>query len=379
MLEQQQKYTFVRSMSSLSKREKWILLVPVSLLLPVFIWAGYWEWFQPADWKKILESGKVWQKTLPMIVPLGLFVIVQGGIQWVHRSSKLVIDDTGVFLEWPSYSVFAKWKFLQKRLAWADVKSARYVLSYRGVVFFSTTNSILWTIRLKDWKLSSVEPSQYAIKPAEIDLLGVFRELDIFEDASKDPGQFDLMKHPVTRSILLGICALLVYCFFDSIMQQEGWAFFNIDYLLPHVIFAALATIVLAWAASAANKRLPPPKGITAFLVVLASFSFLVTSYVAGIRINQFAGGPLISAEYHRDDRCENLIPVEKSLPVVEYTHKTKDYWCSREVDEFQTVKVRKGLFGHYQFDLSEQTQAIRTYKKNPTATNVPPASSKSH
>ena len=59
MLEQQQKYTFVRSMSSLSKREKWILLVPVSLLLPVFIWAGYWEWFQPADWKKILESGKV--------------------------------------------------------------------------------------------------------------------------------------------------------------------------------------------------------------------------------------------------------------------------------------------------------------------------------
>ena len=379
MLEQQQKYTFVRGMSSLSKREKWILLVPVLLLLPVFIWAGYWELFQPKDWKKILESSKVWQKTLPMILPLGLFVIVQGGIQWFHRSSKLVIDGTGVFLEWPSDFVFAKWKFLQKRLVWTDVKSASYMLSVRGVVLLSKTNSILWTIRLKDWKFSSVEPSQYAINPAEIDLLSVFRELDIFRDASKDPGQFDLMKHPVTRSILLGICALLVYCFFDVMIQQEGWAFFNIAYLLPHAIFAVLATIVLAWAASTANKRQLPPKGITAFLVVLASFSFLVTSYVAGIRINQFAGGPLISAEYHRDDSCENLIPVDKSLPVVEYTHKTKDYWCSRDIDEVQTVKVREGLFGHYQFDLSEQTQAIRGYKKEPIATNVPPANSKSH
>ncbi|BBB59297.1 hypothetical protein UNDKW_1024 [Undibacterium sp. KW1] len=147
-------------------------------------------------------------------------------------------------------------------------------------------------------------------------------------------------------------------------IQQEGWAFFNFDYLLPHVIFAALATLLLARVASMANKRQPPPKGITAFLLVLASFSFLVTSYVVGIRINQFAGGPLILAEYHRDDKCENLIPVHKSLPVVEYTHKTKDYWCSREVDEAQTVKVRKGLFGHYQFDLGEQTQAIRDYKK---------------
>ena len=364
MLEQQQRYTFIRSMSALSKREKLILFVPISIFLAIFIWVSYWGLFKPDDWKKILESSKVWQKTLPMIVPLGLFVIVQGGIQLVHRSSKLVIDGTGVFLAWPSDSVFAKWKFLQKRLAWADVKSARYMLSSRGLVLFSTTNSILWTIRLKDWKLTSVEPSQYAIKLAEIDLLGVFRELDIFEDASKDPGQFDLMKHPVTRSILLGICALLAYCFFDSMMQQEGWAFFNIDYLLPHVIFAALATIVLAWAASTGNKCEPPPKGITAFLVVLASFSFLVTSYVAGIRINQFAGGPLISAEYHRDVTCENLIPKDKSLPIVEYTRKTRDYWCSRDFDEAQTVKVRKGLFGLYQFDLGEQTWAIRDYKQ---------------
>ncbi|MFZ6743115.1 hypothetical protein ACO0LC_07830 [Undibacterium sp. JH2W] len=370
MQDQQQRYTFIHGKSALSMREKLILFVPVLLFVAIIIWMRYWELLKPEDFKKILVSGKAWQRTLPMILPLALIIFIQLGIQCAYRSMKLVVDGKGMFLEWSAGSVFAKWKLFEKRIEWADLKNATYLPRFEVVQLRSKTSWLPWAIRLKDWKIPGAELSQYAIKPARSDLLSVLRELGIFEAASEgeDPRlaamTFDLMKHPVTRNILMGVAALVVYCFADVMMQQEGWAFFNKDYLLPHIIIAALATLVLAWAVLTANKSEPPPKGIIAAMIVFASFSFVVTSYVAGIRINQFAGGPLISAEYHRDDSCENLIPVEKSLPVVEYTSKTKDYWCSIDAEDAVMVKVRKGLFGLYQFDLREQTKAIRSFKQ---------------
>ncbi|MFZ6872372.1 hypothetical protein ACO0LF_09930 [Undibacterium sp. Di27W] len=371
MQDHQQRYTFIRGKSALSTREKLILFVPTLLLVAVIIWMSYWELLKPEDLKKILLSDKAWQRTFPMLLPMVLIVFFQIAIQLAYRSTKLVIDSKEMFLEWPSDSVFAKWKFLEKRIAWADLKNATYLPSFGAVHLRSKTSSLPWGIRLKDWKTSGTdELSQYAIKPAGTDLLSVLREQGIFETASEgeDPRlaamTFDLMKHPVTRNILIGVAALVVYCFADVMMQQEGWAFFNKDYLLPHIIIAVVATLLLAWVALTSEKSKQAPKGIIAAMIVLSSFSFVVTSYVAGIRINQFAGGPLISAEYHRDDSCENLIPVEKSLPVVEYTRKTRDYWCSIDAEDVVTVKVRKGLFGLYQFDLREQTKAIRSFKQ---------------
>jgi len=302
---------------------------------------------------------------LPMIVVLFFLVFVQ----FAYRKTRLIVDAKGMFLEWPPGSVFAKFKFLEKRVSWTELQHATHLSSFEAVQLRSKGSSVPWGIRLRDWKIYSVDIPQDVPGDKKIDLLSVLREQGIFQTVAKDPRllalEFDLMKHPVTKKILILTGVLLVYCFVDVFMQHEGWAFFNKDYLLPHVVIAFIATAALSWTALKAEKHDQAPGGIMVVVLAIAGFSFLGASYVSGIRLNQLAGGPLISAEYHRDDSCENLIPVEKNLPVVEYTNMTKDYWCSIKADEVVFVKVRKGLFGLYQFDLREQTGAIRAYEQN--------------
>ena len=367
-MQAEQRYIFVRGKTSMSNRERLIVLTLVSFFLAVFFWMSYWELLKPEDIKKLLESSSnragLLSMFLPMIFPLFFLIFVQ----LTYRKTRLIVDSKGMFLEWPPGSVFAKFKFLEKRVSWTELEHATHLTSFETVQLRSKGSSVPWGIRLRDWKLYSVEIPQDALGDKKIDLLSVLREQGIFENVAKDPRllamEFDLMKHPVTRKILLLTGVLLAYCFVDVFMQHEGWAFFNKDYLLPHIAIAFIATAVLAWAALKTDKHEQAPIGIVVVVLAIAGFSFLVASYVSGIRLNQLVGGPLISAEYHRDDECEKLIPVDNNLPVVEYTSMTKDYWCSVKADEAVTVKVRKGLFGLYQFDLREQTKAIRDYKQ---------------
>lgn len=365
-MQDQQRYVFIHGKSGMSKREKLILLVLGLFFLAVLFWMTYWELLKPEDLKKVLGSTNIWQRILPMLLPFAVLVFGQGGMQWAYRSAKLVVDSKGMFLEWSADSVFARLKFLQKKIVWADLQNATHLPSFNVLQLRSKTNSSSWVIRLKDWTISNVEFSHDAVKFAEMDLLNVLRQQGIFETASKDVRllalEFDLMKHPLTRKILMGVGALLVYCFADTLIQHEGWAFFNKDYLMPHLVIASLATVVLFWVVLKAGKDGSLPMNISLTMVVIAGFSFLATSYVAGIRLNQLAGGPLVSAEYHRDDSCEKLIPVEKNLPIVEYTSKTRDYWCSIKAEDVIRVKVRQGLFGKFQFNLTEQTQTIHEF-----------------
>lgn len=367
-MQAEQRYIFVRGKTSMSNREKLIVLTLVSFFLAVFFWISYWELLKPEDIKKVLEPSSNRAGLLNMFLPMILTLLFLIFVQLTYRKTRLIVDNKGMFLEWPRGSVFAKFKFLEKRVAWTNLQHATHLSSFEAVQLRSKGSSLPWGIRLRDWKIYSVEIPQDALRDKKIDLLSVLREQGIFETVAKDPRllamEFDLMKHPVTRKILLVTGVLLAYCFVDVFTQHEGWAFFNEDYLLPHIAIAFAATAVLARAALKADKQDQAPIGITVVVLAIAGISFLVTSYVSGIRLNQLVGGPLISAEYHRDDKCEKLIPVENNLPVVEYTSMTKDYWCSVKADEVVMVKVRKGLFGLYQFDLREQTMAIRDYKQ---------------
>ena len=343
-------------------QSSWILLLLLSTLtMSLFaglFWLKYWDLVKLGDYKKISP-----QSLIPlMAIPLGF--VFHFAIQKFFRSARLIVDSSGVRLEQLPGQGSAIMKFLERKILWADVKSVTYLSSFGLIHLRSTPTMQPMSIRVKEWQLQKQDTTLHT-RNAEPDLIKLFRELEVFESFSKDnsfdAATFDLMKHPATRKLLLLMGGLVIYSFLDSMLQHEGYAFFKPG---PHELVAMSAAAIVAGLLLKARVRDYIPPGIIAALAMMCGVTFGIASYVGGVRINQLAGGPLLEARYHRDANCLKLLPEDKSLPVVGYTHMTKDYWCSRDVDEVQTVKVRKGLFNSYQFDLREQTKAIRDYKQ---------------
>ena len=367
MLDLRQSYIFTHGKKKTSRSEKVIVMTVLLAFFAINFWLFYWDLLNFADLlKKVKESPKFWQGFSPIFLPFCLLLLVQIGSTLVYRSTRLVVNDTGLFLEWPADSMFAKFSFLTKKINWVDLKNVTYLSGFEILQLRSKTGKLPWAIKLKTWTLSRDASSPVRTVDGKTDLLSILQQYEQFGGAPKDDNlaafHFDLMKHPATRKVLIMFAALVVYCFADSILQSEGWAFFNKDYLRPHLIIAACATALLAWVLYKAGESEHIPGRIIMTLVMLTGFSFATTSYVAGTRINQLVGSPLITANYHRDDSCEKLIPEDKNLPPVEYTKKTKAYWCSIAKEDVVKVQVRKGLFGKFQFDLREHTRAIREF-----------------
>jgi hypothetical protein len=340
----------------------WILLLLLSALtMSLFaglFWLKYWDLVKLGDYKKIAP-----QSLIPLAaLPLGF--AFHFAMQKFFRSARLIVDSSGVRLEQLPGQGPAIMKFLERKILWADVKSVTYLSSFELIHLRSTPTMQPMSIRVKEWQLQKPDITLNA-RNAEPDLIKLFRELEVFESFSKDnsfdAATFDLMKHPATKKLLLLNGGLVIYSFLDSMLQHEGYAFFKPG---PHELAAMSAAAIVAGLLLKARVRDYIPSGIVAGLAMMAAITFGVASYVGGVRINQLAGGPLLEAKYHRDEKCLKLLPEDKSLPVVEYTEMTTDYWCSRGIDEVQTVRVRKGLFNSYQFDLREQTKAIRDYKQ---------------
>ncbi|MDP1977404.1 hypothetical protein [Undibacterium sp.] len=333
-------------------------------ILAVIFWMVYWDLLKLADFKKLVSAQSFpWLHFIVFVV----MIVSNFAIHKFNRSARLYIDDSGVRLKLPPDSGLATLSFLERELLWSELKDATYMASFKIIQLRPNYAARPFSIRVQDWQLQNTNGNLTG-GDAESDVMKVFRELGIFEKFPKnsrlEASDFDLMKHPATKKVLLGMAGLVVYGFLDAMLQHEGYAFFNLEYCLPHIISGSSVTLILVYCLLKARSRDFIPSGIIGVLAVMGGIAFGIASYVAGIRINQLAGGPLLEATYHRDASCENLLPEDTSLPVVEYTHMTKDYWCSRSVDEVLVVKVRKGLFGLYQFDLREHTQAIQGYRQ---------------
>lgn len=339
-----------------------LLLLLATLSLGVFaglFWLKYWDLVKLGDFKKI---------PLLSLIPLAAFppgIALHFAIQKFFRSARLIVDNSGVRLEQSPGNGSAMLKFLERKILWTDLKSVTYLSSFELIHLRPKPSAQLMSIRVKEWQLEK-SGVRFQTRTAEPDLIRLFRELEVFETFSKDStldvANFDLMKHPVTKKLLMLMGFLVLYSLLDVMLQHEAYAFFRPG---PHEIAGSSVAAILAILLFKIQRRDDIPPGIIAAMVMMVGMIFGVASYVGGVRLNQLFGGPLLESRYHRDANCLKLLPEDKSLPPVEYTHMTKDYWCSRDLAEVQTVKVRKGLFGSYQFDLREQTEAIRAYKQN--------------
>ncbi|MFZ6872373.1 hypothetical protein ACO0LF_09935 [Undibacterium sp. Di27W] len=310
----------------------------------------------------ILKQAQVEEMSPRFLIFLVILVFHYANMKFL-RSARLIVDSSGVRLEQSHGSASAILKLFERKALWAELKNVSYISAFQIIHLRSKPMSQALSIRVKDWQLEKTGGTLHA-RDAELDLIKFFRELEVFESFPKnrnlDSASFDLSEHSATKNLLLVMGCLVAYSFIDVMLQHEGYAFFD---PVPHVTLGVFATIIVAYLLYKARIRDFIPSGIILILALMGGMTCGIASYVAGIRINQLAGGPLLEARYHRDTSCLNLLPEDKNLPVVEYGNIPVNYWCSKRVDEVLLIKVRKGLFGSYQFDLREQTQAIRDHK----------------
>lgn len=339
-------------------------------VLAAVAWLVRWELTDADSLRKVAASlgwGAVIQLVL-MVVAVALAVAMQLQL----RSARLVLDAVEIRLETPSAIGFMAMLAGHRRMEWKELKNVSQLTGFGAVQLRAAGQwTPPWAIRLNDWRLAEGPAgTQTADAPSgreQPDLLRVFHQLGLFEQykpsAEAVAMSFDLFAHPATRWVLGGYAAMGIYCVAERLLQEEAWAFFNRAYCVPHVVAGVLAACAVFLVLKFARIARGVPASVAQGLAVLALVLGGVTSYMAGIRVNQLAGGPLVQADYRRSADCANLLPADKRLPVVEYTSLSRAYWCS--IPETQTVKVRvrQGLFGLYQLNLSEHTQAIRQYR----------------
>ncbi|MFZ6743116.1 hypothetical protein ACO0LC_07835 [Undibacterium sp. JH2W] len=343
------------------------LLIFTLLLLVVtgpFIWLVYQGLLRPKDLLKIAS-----EISLPLFPTLACIAVIAFDLikAAFYRAAKLHIDESGVRLKLPPGSGLAIVNFLERELLWSDLKDASYMKRLQLIQLRPTYAASPLSIDVKDWQLQN-KNADLNSGNAEPDLLKVFRELAILEKFPKntqlEASDFDLLKHSATRMVLLAMAVLATYSFVDVLLQHEEYAFFNFSYFLPHIVSGLAVVVILVFLMIKASKPDVIPRSIVVGLALLSGVIFGFSSYIGGIRINQIAGGSLLEARYHRDANCMNLLPEDKDLPVVKYHQPSRAYWCSKRMDEALTVKVRKGWFGLYQFDLREHNEAIRSYQQ---------------
>jgi len=318
------------------------------LLFFVFAVAAYAIRWQ--DFGVILED-PVFLFAIVVIVAAPFLIPMQ------MRRSRIHVDAAGMrqCTAWPWFD-----EVDGRRVMWDHVRSITYAAD-TGMLMVRSSFGLPWAIRAKDWAVDS--------RPEDGDpphLVALLQDMGLME---RKPGtvtaaaQFDLMSDRRTRAIVLAGAAVGLYALFDRFVQTESWAFFDAMYVAPHVAAGFVLAMATALWLRRGGKGPILDRGLVAGLAIFSAMVTVPASYVAGIRLNQWFGGPLESHVYHRDAARMNLVPDEPELPVVEYTDMARGYWCRVPASQAVNVRVRRGAFGLYQLDLDAQTEAIRRFR----------------
>ncbi len=361
-------FIFIRTKSKFSYFEKITLATLALAFLALFIWLAQWEMLDMNKTKTAFSRVGYGNWIAPVLFMM--LALVQLAMQRIYRSARLILDQDGLRLEQTSTSALAHMFFFGRKILWSELGKVSYLPGFGVLQLRSKKTLPVWALSVKDWKIqnSAENLSSQLNTNSEPDLIRIFREKGILDAFPKDERlaavEFDLMAHPVTRKILCGMAVLLTYSVVDAFSQTESWALFNLAYCLPHLITGIIVTIASVFFLSFATMARPLPPAIIGALALLGGLLTGVTSYVGGVRINQAIGGPMLDAPYTRNAACDTLIPDNDKLPEIEYTDLAKSYWCSKDATDTIRVKVRKGLFGLYQVNLKEHTEAIRAFRE---------------
>ncbi len=352
--------SFVYRPQSWKSIERALGLTMLLLCVGFAVYLIRWEMISPEHLRSGLVS--LWRDDPWLFAQLCVPILAPFLVTAKMRRTRISIDARGMRMH-------AKLPILgdtvDRKIAWGDISTVSYEPS-RSILIFRTRRGLPWVVFAATWCRDSSRHSRIASNTPEPYLVTVVRRLGLMErkPVSNAIEEFDLMGDARTRLlVVLGAIAGL-YAVIDGKMNSESWAFFNFEYVLAHIIVAVLAAAGAAvWLLSRTHAQPALDVRIVAGIALFMALVAGPASYVAGVRVNQWVGGPLEEHEYYRDAACLNLVPKDPVLPVVEYTELARAYWCQVPATKAVPVLVRRGLFGLYQIDLRPQTEAIRAFR----------------
>jgi hypothetical protein len=285
------------------------------------------------------------------------------------ETAVLRVDDLGMQLRSGAPRLFANAFQRPWSVAWKEVAQV-VVMERMGMIQVRKRGftALPIVLRGRDWvpqdaSHDSRPPRDMRGSPLWKDLesRGFFR----LHGASKaQPVDFDLMQHPATRSMLVVMAVLAGYWLTENFTAREAWAEWNARYLAPHFAIAAAAAVLgFVWLRLGKGPTAVPAQ-VLMFMAVLLGATAGLASWSGLLRVNQFAGGPIVEEAYVRNKECDRLLPRKAGLPEIEYTELARGYWCQFGLDHVHYVRIRRGIGGLYQVDLSPHTRKIREFRR---------------
>jgi hypothetical protein len=345
MRESQGPVVLVYRPKKMNSLERSIALTLLLFVLAIAAYAIRWEDFGAIAKDPVFLTAVVVGLAGPAIIP------------WQMRRSRIHVDGLGMQQRssWPVAG-----EIVERKVAWDHVRSITYAAD-TGILVVRSAFGLPWAIRAKDWAIESRGDSGGGPH-----LVALLQDMGVMERKPAAPpaaAQFDLMSDRRTRLVVIAGAIVGFYALLDRFMQTESWAFFDAEYVAPHVVVGIVFAIATFRWLGKTSGRGALDRNLVIGLAIFAAMVATPASYVAGIRVNQGLGGELVAHDYHRAADCLNLVPVEPELPVIEYTDMARGYWCQVPQAKPVPVLVRRGLFGLYQVNLEAQTDAIRRFR----------------
>lgn len=258
--------------------------------------------------------------------------------------------------------------------SWNEISRISVIARFGTIYFYKYTSSRPLALCLIDWIPVDQKEAPPLPDLRATPLWATLQSIDIFRALlEKGPGEdngaasiitFDLAQHPATRIFITALILLFIGLIADGFLTSEAWAEWKFVYILPHILISCLIGIAVGGWLLTVKKPKKIPLSIVIALGWLAMMVGGVASWLGGIHVNQWLGGPLEAHAYTRNADCDTLLPKEPSLPPIEYTGQAKDYWCQFPLEKEHTVVLlRRGLGGLYTVDLSPHTKAIRKFR----------------
>lgn len=347
-----------------------LLFVLVAMVATTLFFVDAWELW-PKFESAIRRDPRIWAFSVVMLIVTP--VLMWAERRWSERA-RLYVGHAGLRLE----SGLPRWLQLggvmrDWQLRWDEITSIAVAERF-GILQLQKRGrfSQRLVLRLSDW-IDDVTAGEIA--PARAERSGgrfaLWQELadrGVFaQQHAADPLSglnFDLAKHPTTRSVLFALAALAIYASVDALIARESWVDYSVAYFVPHLVAGLIGGALVGWLLTSSVTPTRVPTQVTLTLGLLMAVVAGTATYFALVRVNQAFAGDLESRSYVRNAACDALLPIDAGLPPVEYSELARGYWCQFPAEQRHQVLIRRGLFGMYQVDLTPHTEAIRAFRR---------------
>ncbi|OGI40075.1 MAG: hypothetical protein A2140_01395 [Candidatus Muproteobacteria bacterium RBG_16_62_13] len=167
--------------------------------------------------------------------------------------------------------------------------------------------------------------------------------------------------------------ALVAYMVVDPMLSREVFT------TEPKRLFPVLALLGIVASALCVwiLRRAESPAGEATMVGVMLGLTIGAAGYPTALHLNRLLDGAGLKSYEYRVVLAEPVVfePVESGLPKIDYFKRTA-YWERMGSDARITVKLRRGAFGFWQFNIDDIVTDIRRFQRGekPQLGVTPPA-----